>query len=51
MVDSEQPDERRFFLAFVEQHWRELSLRDASFLCAETFDAFALTYPRDATDT
>jgi hypothetical protein len=35
MVDSEQPDARRFFLAFVEQHWRDLSLRDALFLSPE----------------
>jgi hypothetical protein len=38
MVDSEQPDSRRFFLAFVEQHWRDLSLRDAFFLSPEAVD-------------
>jgi hypothetical protein len=51
MIEREQPDVRRFFLAFVEKNWRELSLRDASFLCPESFDAFVSASARNTDDT
>jgi hypothetical protein len=35
MVERDVPDRRSAFLAFLEQHWRELSLRDATTLCAD----------------
>jgi hypothetical protein len=35
MVDRDVPDRRLAFLAYLERHWRELSLRDATALCAD----------------
>jgi hypothetical protein len=38
MSEGDQSYERGALLAFVERHWRELTLRDARSLCVEIVD-------------
>ena len=38
-------DMRQELLAIVEQHWRELTLRDARLLCVELFEREAEPWP------
>jgi hypothetical protein len=38
MAENDQPDGRQSLLAYLERHWRELSLRDARMLCVELVD-------------
>jgi len=44
MGESGQPIvERSILLAFVERHWRDLTLRDARSLCMEMVDSLPQT--------
>jgi len=38
MGESDRPEDRNALLAFVERHWRELTLREARSLCVEILD-------------
>lgn len=38
MTEDEQPDRRQSLLVFLERHWDEFSLRDASALSLEFID-------------
>jgi len=38
MGESDRPEDRNALLAFVERHWRELTLREARLLCVEIAD-------------
>ena len=45
MNQSERSQERAFLLAFVERHWRELTLREARSICVENLEIFAQSHP------
>jgi hypothetical protein len=45
MEHDESTEPRRNLLAFVEAHWRELTLRDARFLTVEALARFTENPP------
>jgi hypothetical protein len=45
MNRSEPSPDRVLLLAFVERHWRELTLREARSLCVEHIDIFTQSVP------
>ncbi|MBD5653946.1 MAG: hypothetical protein IAI50_02050 [Candidatus Eremiobacteraeota bacterium] len=46
MADGDQLQDRRALLAFVERHWRELTLREARSLGAEVVDRKSAAAPQ-----